>query len=265
MSCTKYSIALGAALALGATAGAQATPDPLPQRVKRIVLHVLGGPSYEEPAMRFLFRDPAETLRRWHYQRFGTHWILWTDGTLWPRRPLPGQPSSRLPVVDRPADGAARALLAAEALPVLGHTRGFNEDSLGIELAHSGRSADPFPEVQVRSLAWLVGTLVEMSGGRLTPAAIYGHKDLDRRPAYTSCERPGCPTFVDGQGTPFKRRVDPPETLFRQLAEHGLVVPRPAADLDADLKRAEAIGEGQQPARTAASSRSHGTRRRTRR
>jgi hypothetical protein len=262
MRCREQSIAIAAALALAASAGAQAPPDTLPQRVRRIVLHVLGGPSYDQPEMRFQFRDPAETLRRWHYKRFGTHWIVWTDGTLWPRRPLSGQPPSRLPVVDRPADAPARALLAGEALPVLGHTRGFNDDSLGIELAHSGRSSDPFPDVQVRSLAWLVGTLVEMSAGRVTPAAIYGHKDLDRRPAYTGCERPGCPTFVDGQGVPFKRRVDPPEALFRQLAEHGVVVPRPAADLDADLKRAEAMTEGQQPARAASSRRSHNTRRR---
>jgi hypothetical protein len=125
---------------------------------------------------------------------------------------------------------------------------GANSRTLGIELSHSGRSTDPFPDLQVRSLARLLRMLLAMSGGRLTAADIVGHKDMDRRPAYVlpSCERPGCPVFVDEAGRPFRRRVDPPEALFVRLKEEGLDVPRPP-DGDAALRRAEAIPPGTRP------------------
>lgn len=248
----KYSIRgwLAGLALLAGVAGAQPAEDMLPARVTRIVLHVLGGPSYEEPGMRFRFRTPDETMRRWHYRHFGTQWILWTDGTLWPRHPLPGQPAFRTPPVDKPLDATWRSLLAREAAPAYGHVVGYNEESIGIELAHSGRSDDPFSDAQVRSLAWLLRALFDMSGGRLGGSSVWGHKDLDQRPAYTVCERVGCPMFVDPNGLPYKRRVDPPESIFQQLAAVGLTIQRPAGNLDFDLLRSEAIPAGQQPART---------------
>jgi hypothetical protein len=120
---------------------------------------------------------------------------------------------------------------------------------VGIEVSHSGKSGDPFPEAQVRSLAWLLRTLLEMSGGRLTVASIRGHKDLDRRPAYVTdgCTSRGCPVYVDAGGRPFRRRVDPPEGLFEALRREGLDVPRPPGG-DAELLRTESIPEGARPA-----------------
>jgi len=230
---------------LGALA-AEAPPRLAP-RVLRIVVHVLGGPAYDRPERRFRFFDPPQTQARWK-PRFGAHWIVWTDGSLWPRHPAPGGPRSWTPDTTRPADEAERRRVAAEAAPVYAHLHNGNSDSVGIELAHSGRAGDPFPSAQVRSLAWLLRSLLDLSGGRLTVADVYGHKDLDHRPAYlsASCERPGCPYFVDGRGRPLRRRVDPPESLFVALAGEGLAVPRPK-DGDADLRRAETIGAGKRP------------------
>ena len=124
-----------------------------------------------------------------------------------------------------------------------------NSDSLGIELAHSGRRDQAFPPEQARAAAWLVRTLLEMSGGRLDERSVFGHKDLDRRPAYVHrrCERPGCLVYVDGAGRPYRRRVDPPETLFETLAREGLAIPRPP-DADAELIRAEGLGAEAQAA-----------------
>jgi hypothetical protein len=228
-----------------------AAPAALPPRVRRVVLHVPGGPSYERPERRWVFLDPASTQELWG-RGFGAHWIVWTDGSLWPRRPGRGGQRSWLPAWDRPADGAARESLASEARPVYAHCWGANRDTVGIEVAHTGRREDPFPEAQLRSLAWLLRTLVEMSEGRLTTTAVLGHKDLDRRPAYASeaCERRGCAVFVDGAGRPFRRRVDPPESLFAALAAQGFAVPR-APDADAELRRAEALGEGVVPTEAA--------------
>ena len=222
--------------------------EGLPARVRRVVLHVPGGPSYGRPERRFVFLPPAETQALWR-RSFGAHWIVWTDGSLWPREPQPSEPMSVVPPVDHPANATFRRGLAREAAPVYSHLHIGNSDSIGIEVAHSGRSHDPFPEAQVRSLAWLLRTLLEMSGGRLTPADIAGHKDLDRRPAYVlpRCERPGCPVFVDGEGRPFRRRVDPPESLFGALGREGLPIPRPDGDGDDELRRAEAIPAGEQP------------------
>ena len=100
----------------------------------------------------------------------------------------------------------------------------------------------------MESLAWLLKTLIAASGGRLGEASIVGHKDLDPRPAFVSpsCIRPRCAVFVDKEGRPFRWRVDPPESLFRALADQGLAVPRPA-DGDADLRRAEALAPGVTP------------------
>jgi hypothetical protein len=238
---------LAAAVTIAQASGEPATP--LPARIDRIVLHVLGNPCYEDPARRWRFFTPQETQRLWR-PSFGAHWIVWTDGSLWPRHPVPGEPASDFPPVDHPADAAWRARLAREAAPAYGHLFHGNSHTVGIELAHSGRSTEPFPAPQVRTLAWLVTTLLEMSEGRLGPADVVGHKDVDRRPAYvrTRCERPGCAMFVDGQGRPYRRRVDPPEALFQSLAHLGLTIPRPDPDGDAELRRAEALGLSARPA-----------------
>jgi hypothetical protein len=206
----------------------------LPLRVDRIVLHVLGGPSYSEGQRRFTYYEPARTQALWK-ATFGAHWIVWTDGTLWPRHVPPGAPPFWTPDVTRPADAAARERLAREAKPVYSHLYRGNSDSVGIEIAHSGRRDQPFPEAQALTVAWLVRTLLEMSGGRLDGHDVFGHKDLDRRPAYVHgrCERPGCLVFVDDEGRPYKRRVDPPETLFETLARW-LAIPRPP-NADAEL------------------------------
>jgi hypothetical protein len=219
----------------------------LAPRVHRIVIHVLGGPAYDRPERRFRYFDPPETQARWK-PTFGTHWIVWTDGSLWPRHSPPGSRRWWTPDTARPASDAEERRVAAEAAPVYAHLYNGNSDSVGIELAHSGRAEDPFPAVQVRSLAWLLRTLIDLSGGRLTPADVFGHKDLDRRPAYAraACQRPGCPRFVDGQGRALRRRVDPPEALFAALAGEGIAVPRPP-DGDADLRRAETLAPGVRP------------------
>ena len=221
---------------------------PLPQRIRQIVLHVPGGPSFRDPDRRFRFFTPEQTQALWK-PRFGAHWIVWTDGSLWPRHHAAGQPASRTPPVERPADEEWRRLLAAEAAPVYGHLHHGNSHTVGIEIAHSGRSGDPFPDAQVKTVAWLLRTLVDMSGGRLTAASIQGHKDLDRRPAYVrdDCARPGCPVYVDAAGRPFRRRVDPPEGLFEALRREGLIIPR-SADGDAELLRTESIPAGARPA-----------------
>jgi hypothetical protein len=196
-----------------------------------------------------VFLDPPETQRLWA-NRFGAHWIVWTDGSIWPRHPGKRDNASyALPVGDGPADRELRHRLAREALPIYSHVYLGNSTSIGIEVSHSGRADDPFPPPQVRSLARLLRTLLDMSGGRLTAADIYGHKDLDRRPAYASprCEWPGCPVFVDPHGRPYRRRLDPPEGLFAALAREGLVIPRGGREADVELGRAEALGS--QPAR----------------
>lgn len=224
------------------------SPVPLPARVKRIVLHVLGGPSYEEPVRRFVFFTPPQTFRLWRYWRFGAHWIVWTDGSIWPRHPRRGEPASYQPPLDAPLDDAWRRRLQAEAAPVYGHVVGANPDTVGIEMSHSGRSTDPFPEAQLRSVAWLLRSLLAMSGGRLNGESIVGHKDLDSRPAYVQerCSRAGCPVFVDDAGRPYRRRVDPPESLFAALGAAGIEVPRPK-DGNAELLRVEAIPSGVRP------------------
>jgi hypothetical protein len=211
------------------------------------VVHVLGGPAYDRPERRFRFFDPPQTQSRWK-PRFGAHWIVWTDGSLWPRHAAPGGPRWWMPGTSRLADEADRHRVASEAAPIYSHLHDGNSDSVGIELAHSGRTGDPFPAAQIRSLAWLLRSLLDLSGGRLTAADIYGHKDLDRRPAYvsSSCERPRCPYFVDGEGRALRRRVDPPESLFVALAQEELMVPRPK-DGDADLRRAETIAPSERP------------------
>jgi len=222
-------------------------PARLPARIQRIVVHVLGGPAYDRPERRFRFFDPPQTQARWK-PRFGVHWIVWTDGSLWPRHPVPGEPPSWSPDTTRPAAEPDRRRIAAEAAPVYSHVYGHNADSVGIELAHSGRADDPFPPAQLRSLTWLLRALLELSEGRLTATDVYGHKDLDHRPAYlrATCERPGCPYFVGADGRPLRRRVDPPESLFAALAREGIAVPRPT-QADADLRRAEAIAPGERP------------------
>ena len=239
------------ALVLASLAGGVGRPVEaavLPRRVQQIVIHVPGGPSYRDPGRRFRFFTPAQTQALWK-PRFGAHWIVWTDGSLWPRHHAAGEPASRQPPVDGPADEEWNRRLAAEAEPVYGHLHNGNSYTVGIEVSHTGRSGDPFPAAQVRTLAWLLRTLLAMSDGRLSAASIHGHKDLDRRPAYTleGCARPGCPVFVDADGRAFRRRVDPPEDLFAALRREGLDIPRPPGG-DAELVRAEAISDGARPA-----------------
>lgn len=223
---------------LAASASAQAA---LPSRIQRIVLHSLGHPSYDKPALRFRFLSPAETLALWRVG-FGAHWIVGTDGTIWPRMGEPYHPRGSL------AEGGERERIVREAAPVYAHVFRENADSVGIEVAHSGRSDVPFPKEQLSSLAWLLRSLLALSEGRLTLASIVGHKDRDRRPAFVSdsCERDGCPYFVDGSGDPYRRRVDPPEALFVALAAEGVAVPRPSNG-DRDLWRAESIPESIRP------------------
>lgn len=242
-------LGLAATLALaaaGRAAAAPATGAALPERVRALVVHVLGGPAYSEPRNRFHFFPPQETFRIWRYRRFGAHWIVWTDGSVWPRHPGRGQAAAWEPP-GGPADAAWRQRLAREAAPVYGHVVSHNDETVGIELAHSGRSGDPFPERQVDSLAWLLHALLDMSEGRLSPADVRAHKDLDRRPAYCGKEKAGEPVFVDEAGRPYRRRVDPPESLWAALRRAGLDVPRPAGDLDADLRRAEALPDDARP------------------
>ena len=160
----------------------------LPARIDRIVLHTLGGPFYGQPEMRWVFFSPAETLRRWRRPTFGAHWIVATDGAIWPRHTAAGAARSfRAPVgssgraAEEPLDDATAARLAREAAPVYSHVADANSRTVGIELAHSGRRDEAFPEEQVRALAWLVSSLLRMSGGRLGPRDVVGHKDLDQQ------------------------------------------------------------------------------------
>jgi len=83
----------------------------LPPRVREIVVHVPGGPSYRNPSRRFRFFTPTETQALWK-PRFGAHWIVWTDGSLWPRHHAPGEPASFRPPVDREADDLWRRRLS---------------------------------------------------------------------------------------------------------------------------------------------------------
>ena len=91
-------------------------------------------------------------------------------------------------------------------------------------------------------MAWLVRTLLGMSGGRLAATDVVGHKDLDDRPAYVdeSC-RTRCAFYVDDADRPYRRRVDPPEALFTALARFGLVIPRSGTEGDRELLRGQAI------------------------
>jgi hypothetical protein len=254
MAWTHKTVGIGVCLLVcGSIVHASAAPAAggearFPKRVRRIVLHVLGSPTYDRPDRRFVFRDPPATHLLWK-PSFGAHWIVWVDGTIWPRHVATGEPKSFSP----PADGGSgqewQQLLSRQATPVYSHVYMRNTSSIGIEVAHSGRSADSFPPAQVASLAWLLRALLAASGGRLTEASIVGHKDLDLRPAFVSpsCDGPRCMVFVDGQGRPLRWRVDPPESLFRALAAEDVAAPRPA-DGDADLLRAETLAPGATPA-----------------
>ncbi len=241
-------------LALAATAApppstAAPPPDPLealPSRVRVIVLHTLGNPAYSRPELRFSFFPPQQTQALWK-RGFGAHWIVWTDGSIWPRRLSTGPPSWR-PQDGGQATAAERRRLAWEAAPVYSHLHNGNSPSIGIEVAHTGRRGDAFPAEQLQATAWLVRALLEMSGGRLGLSSVFGHKDLDRRPAYLRlrCARAGCPVFVDEEGRAYRRRVDPPEALFAGLARYGVAVPR-AGGGDDELARAERLPPGRRP------------------
>jgi len=234
---------------LGLSTSSASGPAELPTRVTRIVLHTLGGPFYGRPSMRFVFLSPPETFALWSRPGFGARWLVWTDGSLWPRHPAPGEPSSTIPPVDAPLSAAWRTRLAREAQPVYAHVQGANRDSVGIELAHSGRSHDPFPEAQLKTVAWLVRALLAMSEGRVREQDVTGHKDLDAKPAYVvdDCRDPGCAYYVDASGLPFRRRVDPPEALFVALARAGIAIPRDGSERDTHLGRSERLRADEVP------------------
>jgi hypothetical protein len=218
--------------------------------VQRIVLHTLGGPFYGQPDRRWAFFTPAETFRLWRRPSFGAHWIVWRDGSIWPRHVEGGEPLSFTPPLSPGSPGEAPGLdpllarrLVREAAPVYSHVAGANSRTVGIEIAHSGRTDDPFPPEQARAAAWLVSSLLALSQGRLGPQHVVGHKDLDRKPAYVGdrCSHADCLAYADGSGRPYRRRVDPPEALFDALAREGMRVPRGTSEGDAELLRAEAI------------------------
>jgi hypothetical protein len=218
--------------------------------VRLVVLHTLGGPDYERPRRRWTFLPPPETFGLWRNPRFGAHWIVWTDGSIWPRHPAPGEGASFAPPASGELTPALAERLVRHAAPVLSHVAGANTRSLGVELAHSGRSDEAFPRRQIQALAWLLRSLLALSGGRLGPGSVVGHKDLDRQPAWVPerCPDRECPVYVDAEGRPYRRRVDPPEALFTALGREGLEVPRSGPKGDAELWRAEAITEGRVPA-----------------
>lgn len=243
-------LATGLLAASSAAGPARAPAGPaLPERVRLVVLHTPGGPDYSRPERRWTFLSPRETFALWGRPGFGAHWTVWTDGSIWPRRPLEGEPESFRPATGRLAEGSVAARLVAHAAPVLSHVAEANTRSLGVEVSHSGRIEDPFPEAQIRSLCWLLRSIFALSGGRLDATSVVGHKDLDRRPAWVTerCPSGDCAVYVDGAGRPYRRRVDPPEGLFAALADQGLVVPRGWAEGDVELRRAEAIPPGRIP------------------
>jgi len=94
----------------------------------------------------------------------------------------------------------------------------------------------------------LLRSLFALSRGRLGPASVVGHKDLDRQPAWVPerCPEADCPVYTDAAGDPYRRRVDPPEALFVALASRGVAIPRPAGG-DVELIRSQALGEGGVP------------------
>ena len=230
-------------------AGEPAAPA-LPGRLRLVVLHTLGGPDYGRPERRWTFLTPEQTFGLWRRPGFGTHWIVWRDGSIWPRRKAAGEGDSFVPPAGGELTRALAERLVRHAGPVLSHVAGANSRSLGIEVAHSGRSDDPFPEDQVRALAWLLRSLFELSLGRLGPASVVGHKDMDRQPAWEHdrCPDLACPVYADDEGRPYRRRVDPPESLFAALAREGVRVPRVGVEGDLELLRAQAIPEGREPA-----------------
>ena len=214
----------------------------LPLRIRRIVLHTLGGPFYGRPDKRWTFLTPAETLALWKRPTFGAHWIVWTDGSIWPRHPALGEsPSFVAPA--GPLSPAMAGRLVREAAPVYSHVEGHNSTAVGIEVSHSGRSTDPFPAAQARAVAWLVSSLLELSQGRISARDVVGHKDLDPRPAFVGdrCRDGHCLAYVDGAGRPYRRRVDPPEGLFVALAHEGLEIPREKSEGDKELLRSEGV------------------------
>ena len=214
----------------------------LPPRVRRIVLHTLGGPFYGRPDKRWTFLTPAETLGLWKRPTFGAHWIVWTDGSIWPRHPASGESPSFVAPAGALSPAMARRLVR-EAAPVYSHVEGHNGSAVGIEVSHSGRSTDPFPAAQARAVAWLVSSLLELSQGRLRVRDVVGHKDLDPRPAFVGdrCKDGHCLAYVDDSGRPFRRRVDPPEGLFAALAQQGLKIPRERSEGDQELLRSERV------------------------
>lgn len=233
-------LALLVTLAAARPVAAQAVV--LPPRIRRIVLHALGGPFYGQPDKRWTFLTPAETLGLWKRPTFGAHWIVWTDGSIWPRHPVSGES----PWFVAPAGALSPAMarrLVREAAPVYSHVEGHNSATVGIEVSHSGRSTDPFPGAQARAVAWLVSSLLELSQGRLSSRDVVGHKDLDPRPAFVGdrCQGGHCLAYADAAGRPYRRRVDPPEGLFVALAQEGLKVPRERSEGDKELLRSESI------------------------
>src|SRR5207249_1343690 len=132
------------------------------------------------PERRFRCFEPPQTQARWK-PRFGAHWIVWTDGSLWPRHVQAGAARSWTPAVDRPADEAEKRRVAAEAAPVYSHLHDGNSNSVGIELAHSGRATPEGQQVQldrVEGLAAHEG--VGRVGGQKQPPVLGKSIDLER-------------------------------------------------------------------------------------
>ena len=239
---------LGVLLTLAAPRPLPVQTLTLPPRIRRIVLHTLGGPFYGRPDKRWTFLSPSDTLSLWKRPTFGAHWIVWTDGSIWPRHPAAGEAASFVAPGGALLPAMARRLVR-EAAPVYSHVESHNSNTVGIEIAHSGRSTDPFPEAQMRAAAWLVSALLELSHGRLHARDVLGHKDLDPRPAFVGdrCPDRHCLAYVDDAGRPFRRRVDPPEGLFVALGREGLQIPRETSEGDAELLRSEAIPKDSVP------------------
>ena len=204
----------------------------LPPRVDRIVLHTLGGPFYGQPDMRWVFFSPAETLRRWSRPTFGAHWIVATDGAIWPRHTAAGDARRRsaLPVGSSGASGRGAAR-RRHRLPPRARGRSGLLPRGGRQLAHGGHRARalgparrPVPEGAGPRPG--LARVVAPPDVRRPPRArdVLGHKDLDRKPAYVGdrCRGAACAAYADPEGRPYRRRVDPPEALFQALAREGL-------------------------------------------
>ena len=193
----------------------------LPQRVTRVVLHTPGGPDYGKPERRFRFLSPRQTQALWS-SRFGAQWILWTDGSLWPRHPRDaGQPvlasrrvagrERRGPATHsgrggsglRPRRRLQRRQRRHRGRPFRPQRRavpGRAGARAGVAAAHHVRD--------VRAAVW-----VRNAGRWATRISMRAPRTWT-----TAATTNPCPYYVDESGEAYRRRVDPPESLFVALA-----------------------------------------------